>query len=145
MLLAYPGKLGRISTTLTLTDLGATDLVIEAATEREAATSAGAPDLARALWVTIVGYILQRLQEGFFIKRFGIEMHIWRRFDSLYRLVVARRNPNLALLSLFALAGRPADGLIAVAVWTAVSLVIHSVQIAQALRAPQPLKSWLAK
>ena len=103
------------------------------------------PGVSLALWVAVIGYVFQRLQEGFFIKRFGIEMHIWRRFDSLWRLVVARRNPNLALLSLFALIGRPAEGLIAVAIWTAVSLVVHSVQIVQALRAPQPLQSWLAK
>lgn len=108
-----------------------------------AATVPDAPDLTLALWVTVIGYVVQRLQEGFFIRRFGIEMHIWRRFDSLYRLVVARRNPNLALLTLFALAGRPGEGLIAVAIWTAVSLAVHSLQIAQALRAPQPLHSWL--
>jgi phosphatidylglycerophosphate synthase len=96
-----------------------------------------------ALWVTIIGYVVQRLQEGIFIKLFTIEMHIWRRFDSLYRLVVARRNPNLALLTVCAVAGYPGEGLIAVAVWTAVSLVVHSVQIGQALRAPGPITSWL--
>ncbi len=101
------------------------------------------PGLSLALWVIVVGYVVQRLQEGFFIGRFGIEMHIWRRLDSLYRLVVARRNPNLVLMTLFALAGHPGGGLIAVALWTAVSLVVHSVQILQALQAEQPLRSWL--
>lgn len=96
-----------------------------------------------ALWVTITGYVIQRIQEGIFIARFRIEMHIWRKFDSLYRLVVARRNPNLVLLSAFTLFGRPAEGLIAVGIWTFVSLVVHSVQIWQALRADQPIKSWL--
>ncbi len=108
-----------------------------------ATTVADPPDLTVPLWIILVGYVVQRLQEGFFIRRFGIEMHIWRRFDSLYRRVVARRNPNLFLLSVFALAGLPGEGLIAVAIWTAVSLVVHSVQIAQALRAPKPLQSWL--
>lgn len=107
------------------------------------ATVPDAPDLSLALWITVIGYVVQRLQEGFFIKVFGIEMHIWRRFDSIYRLWVARRNPNLALLTLFTLAGYPAEGLIAVALWTAVSLVVHSIQIAQALRAERPLQSWL--
>lgn len=107
------------------------------------ATVDNPPDLAVAFWVTVVGYVVQRLQEGIFIKAFNIEMHIWRRFDSLYRLVVARRNPNLALLTVFAILGYPAEGLIAVAIWTAVSLVVHSMQIAQALRAPRPLQSWL--
>ena len=107
------------------------------------ATVDNPPDLTVAFWVTVVGYVVQRLQEGIFIKAFNMEMHIWRRFDSLYRLVVARRNPNLALLTVFALVGYPAEGLIAVAVWTAVSLVVHSLQISQALRASKPLKSWL--
>jgi len=101
------------------------------------------PDLTWAFWITVVGYVLQRVQEGIFIKAFNMEMHIWRRFDSLYRLVVARRNPNLALLTVFALVGLPAEGLIAVALWTAVSLVLHSVQIAQAAKAAKPLTSWL--
>ena len=96
-----------------------------------------------ALWVTIIGYVLQRVQEGIFIARFKLEMHVWRRFDSLYRLVVARRNPNLVLLTVFTLMGQPAGGLIAVGVWTFVSLVVHSIQIFQALRAEQPIKSWL--
>ena len=96
-----------------------------------------------ALAITVIGYVVQRLQEGIFIRLFSIEMHIWRKFDSRYRLVVARRNPNLVLLTIFALAGYPGEGLIAVAAWTAVSLVVHSVQIAQALGAPRPLTSWL--
>ena len=107
-------------------------------------TSGQAPAyLDLALWVTVIGYVVQRLQEGIFIKLFTIEMHIWRRFDSLYRLVVARRNPNLVLLTVFALAGYPGEGLIAVAIWTAASLVVHSVQIWQALHAPRPITSWL--
>ncbi|MDA9865274.1 CDP-alcohol phosphatidyltransferase family protein [bacterium] len=101
------------------------------------------PDLTIAFWVTVVGYVVQRLQEGIFIKAFNMEMHIWRRFDSLYRLVVARRNPNLALLTVFAVLGYPAEGLIAVAIWTAVSLVVHSLQIYQAMQASKPLTSWL--
>lgn len=100
-------------------------------------------DLTVAFWVTVAGYVIQRVQEGIFIKGFNMEMHIWRRFDSLYRLVVARRNPNLALLTVFALMGLPAEGLIAVAVWTAISLVVHSVQIYQAAQAQKPLTSWL--
>lgn len=107
------------------------------------ATVDNPPDLTLALWVTVIGYVVQRLQEGIFIQSFKIEMHIWRRFDSLYRLVVARRNPNLALLTVFAIAGLPAEGLIAVALWTAVSLVVHSLQIWQAFRAVRPLQSWL--
>ncbi|HYG88937.1 MAG TPA: CDP-alcohol phosphatidyltransferase family protein [Azospirillum sp.] len=99
------------------------------------------------LAVVIGGYILQRVQEGLFIALFKLEIHIWRRFDSRFRLITARRNPNLILLTLGALAGRPDVGMLAVAVWTVASLAVHTVQIVQALAARRrgPLVSWLAQ
>lgn len=85
-----------------------------------------------ALVIVVAGYVLGRLQEGYFIARYKTELHIWRPFDSFFRLIVARRNPNLLLLTGFWLAGRPDWGLIAVAVWTLAGLCVHSVQITQA-------------
>lgn len=99
------------------------------------------------LAVTFAGYVVLRLQEGAFILRHGFQMHVWRRFDSVFRLVVARRNPNLILLTSFALAGQPGWGLTAVAVWTSLSIVVHAMQLAQgelASRRNGPLTSWLA-
>lgn len=102
-------------------------------------------------WVVLAvvtgGYVLQRLQEGLFIGLFKLEIHIWRRFDSWFRLITARRNPNLILLSVGALAGRPDLGMLAVAVWTVASLLVHTVQIVQAFAARRagPLVSWLAR
>ncbi len=95
----------------------------------------------------VAGYILQRVEEGIFIARFGIEMHVWRRFDSLFRLVTARRNPNLLILTLAAAANAPRAGLVAVAVWTVLCLVIHAVRLAQAFAAARrgPLVPWLAE
>src|SRR5690606_26848948 len=69
----------------------------------------------------LAGYVLQRAIEGAFIWQFGIHIHVWRRFDSGFRLVTARRNPNMAILFLALLAGRPDVGIVAVAVWTVVS------------------------
>ncbi|WP_328702847.1 CDP-alcohol phosphatidyltransferase family protein [Arenibaculum pallidiluteum] len=99
------------------------------------------------LGVVVAGYVLQRLQEGLFIALFGIEIHIWRRFDSWFRLITARRNPNLLLLTVGALAGRPDLGMLAVAWWTAASLLVHTVQIVQAFIARRhgPIASWLAR
>ena len=74
------------------------------------------------LTVIVAGYVLQRVEEGIFIACFGMEMHVWQRFDSRLRLITARRNPNLLLLSASVLLGRPDLGIVAVAVWTAVSL-----------------------
>jgi phosphatidylglycerophosphate synthase len=97
------------------------------------------------LAVIVAGYVLQRAQEGFFIARFKIEMHVWRRFDSWFRLITARRNPNLLILTVGALLARPEWGLVAVAAWTVLCFGVHCTQIVQALRHRQPLVSWLAR
>src|SRR3546814_1645470 len=69
----------------------------------------------------LAGYGLGRLCEGYFIRRFGFSIFVWRRFDSLSRLITARRNPNMILLGLGWLAGRPDIGLLAVVLWTLAS------------------------
>lgn len=105
-----------------------------------------APELSWALWVVILGYVAGRVQEGIFIWAFGIEIHTWQRFDSWFRLITARRNPNLLILSVAALAQRPDEGMAWVAVWTIASFIVHAVRIGQAFvakssgRAPT---SWL--
>ncbi len=100
------------------------------------------------LAVIIGGYILQRVIEGLSIKAFGIEIHIWRPIDTAFRQITARRNPNLALLTLFALFNRPDLGLFAVAAWTALCLLLHAIQFLQAWRTKLKigtLTSWLTK
>lgn len=94
----------------------------------------------------IAGYILQRVIEGLFIKDFGMDIHVWQRFDSQFRLITARRNPNIAILFVATLFGRPDIGLIALAWWTVISLVVHAVRLAQAYRvhrAGHPITSWM--
>jgi len=82
--------------------------------------------------VVVVGYVVGRLLEGVFIVAFGQEMFTWRPFDLAFRLVIARRNPNLVLLTAATLVGRPDLGLIAVGCWTLACLAIQLVRIAQA-------------
>jgi phosphatidylglycerophosphate synthase len=98
-----------------------------------------------ALTVIVAGYILQRVEEGIFMALFKMDMHVWQRFDSRLRLVTARRNPNLAVLTVATLFGRPDLGIAAVAAWVALCLVIHAVRILQAGIASRrgPLTSWL--
>ena len=51
------------------------------------------------LWAIIAGYVAQRIIEGLFIKRFdGMHIHVWRPVDSRFRLITARRNPNMVIL-----------------------------------------------
>ena len=104
------------------------------------------PEGSLALTVIIAGYILQRLEEGGFEVWFKVNPHLWKPFDSRFRLITARRNPNLAILTLAALAGRPDVGINVVAIWVAACFVIHGVRIVQAAIASRhgPLKSWLS-
>jgi len=105
-----------------------------------------AAPLSWALWVVILGYVAGRLQEGLFIWRFGIEIHTWRPVDSWVRLITARRNPNLLILTAAALMRAPDTGLELVAWWTILSFGFHAVRIVQAFRAQlagRPPKSWL--
>jgi phosphatidylglycerophosphate synthase len=99
------------------------------------------------LGIIIAGYILQRGEEALFLHLFGMQIHIWRPFDSLFRQITARRNPNLLILMVATILGAPREGLIAVAVWTVLCFLIHLARIVQALAARRtgPLNSWLAE
>ncbi|MEM9011696.1 MAG: CDP-alcohol phosphatidyltransferase family protein [Pseudomonadota bacterium] len=101
--------------------------------------------LAPALAVIVAGYIAQRAEEGWFIARFGADMHTWRPFDSAFREITARRNPNLLILMAFTALGLPAEGLLAVAAWVAISFLVHLVRIIQAHLAArrEPIVSWM--
>ncbi len=95
---------------------------------------------------TFAGYIALRLLEWNFIATFGVRIHTWRRWDSRFRLISSRRNPNLILLSAATLVGRADLGLAAVALWTIGCLAIHGVRWLQAwlaVRRSGPLSSWL--
>jgi phosphatidylglycerophosphate synthase len=108
--------------------------------------AAGVPYLDAALWIVVVGYVVGRLEEGLFIKLFGIQIHIWRPVDSFFRLITARRNPNIAILTVAALFGAPAEGFLLIAGWTIFSLLFHAVRILQAALEPgDGLRSWLAE
>jgi phosphatidylglycerophosphate synthase len=84
------------------------------------------------LWTIIGGYVAQRLIEGIFIKRLGLEIHVWQPIDSKFRLITARRNPNMVILAGALLFQRPDVGLKLVALWTLLSLIFHAVRLAQA-------------
>ena len=95
----------------------------------------------------IGGYVLGRVIEGIFLGRFGMHIHVWRRIDSQFRLITARRNPNIVLLVVAMIFARPDLGLIAVAWWTVISLLFHLVRLGQAFVARaqgRPIISWLS-
>jgi phosphatidylglycerophosphate synthase len=103
-------------------------------------------DFVFVMGAMIGGYLLQRVIEGIFIRQFKMHIHVWERFDSQFRLITARRNPNMVILFFATLARRPDIGIIAVAWWTILSCVVHAVRLAQAEIAKQrkgALTSWL--
>ena len=97
----------------------------------------------------IGGYVVQRAIEGIFIAAFGgIHIHVWQRFDSRFRLVTARRNPNMVILFVALVFGRPDIGIVAVAVWTVISCFVHLARLGQALarrRRGETIRSWLSE
>jgi phosphatidylglycerophosphate synthase len=93
------------------------------------------------------GYVAQRAIEGLFMRRFGMHIHVWRSVDSKFRLITARRNPNMVILVGALALGRPDSGIVLVAWWTIVSLIFHTVRYAQASEQSargKPIVSWLS-
>ena len=101
-----------------------------------------------ALWLMLFSYIGGRLCEGAFHLFAGsFSMFAWRPLDSINRLITARRNPNLILLTAFWLFGNPAGGLWAVVLWHLAStlFLLQRVLYAIYIRLRQGrLESWLA-
>lgn len=104
--------------------------------------------LQTVLWVIVAGYIVGRLVElafSLWLGPFGI--FCWQPVDSYFRLITARRNPNLILLTAAAVTGHPALGLLAVAFWTVLTslfLLIRLAMAAGARIASGPLRTWLS-
>ena len=99
--------------------------------------------------IILIGYILGRLCEGLFqlcLGQFG--MFCWRPLDSFNRLITARRNPNLILLTASLCIGQPDWGLLAVTGWTTLSTIILLFRLSQAfitrLFSGKALRPWLA-
>ncbi len=106
------------------------------------------PPLWNVLWVIIGGYVAGRACEGAFKIAAPFSMFIWRPFDSVNRLITARRNPNLVILTLAWIAGHAATGLVLVAAWTVVSKVVLLVRALWAIalsKSGQDVQPWLSR
>ena len=94
----------------------------------------------------VFGYVAQRVIEGIFVRRYGMHIHVWQKIDSQFRLITARRNPNMVILFVALLFGRPDLGIELVALWTILSFIFHAVRLAQANAGRdrgRPVASWL--
>ena len=110
------------------------------------AVSLSVPGLEVLIWLMFIGYIGGRICEGvfqFFVGSFDI--FIWQRFDSFNRLITARRNPNLILLTGGWMISQPDLGFLSVVIWHLISTVILAIRVASGWREKchnGPLKSW---
>lgn len=97
-------------------------------------------------WLIFIGYIGGRLCEGAFRTAAPFSIFIWQPFDSINRLITARRNPNLIILTVAWLCGAPYLGLLLVTSWTLISTVVLGVRVLMARRASRraTLSPWLS-
>ncbi len=105
--------------------------------------------LGATCWIIVLGYILGRMVEGIFQWWLGgFVIFCWKPFDSFFRLITARRNPNMIFLTGSLLIGRPDWGLEAVAIWTVLSTAILLGRLAMAVLEKNikgSLTSWLSE
>ncbi|MCD6388301.1 MAG: CDP-alcohol phosphatidyltransferase family protein [Desulfobulbaceae bacterium] len=105
--------------------------------------------LSTLFYSMMIGYVVGRLVEGsfkwFLDGSFGI--YCWQPLDSYFRLITARRNPNMIFLTLSYLIGRPELGLLAVVFWTVATtsfLLLRLIMASYARSSQGPLRSWLS-
>ena len=103
-------------------------------------------DINTVITLIFAGYIAGRLVEGSFSWMATFGVYSWRPVDSFNRLITARRNPCLIILTVSLLPGRPDLGLEAVALWTLASSLFLLLRLAMGIFArltSGPLHSWL--
>ncbi|MET0917933.1 MAG: CDP-alcohol phosphatidyltransferase family protein [Burkholderiales bacterium] len=103
--------------------------------------------VATLCWLVAGGYLAGRLIEVAFHQLGHCGIFAWRPFDAWFRLIVARRNPCLVILTLGTVAGRPDVAFVGVVVWTLASSAILFLRLVYATgvrwRSGEPLDSWL--
>lgn len=98
-------------------------------------------------WAVAGGYVIGRLIEGAFELFARCSMFAWRPLDAWFRLITARRNPCLIILTVLLAAGRPDWAILGVVGWTVISTALLALRLLyaalQRLRG-DALESWLA-
>ena len=99
------------------------------------------------MWVLLAAYIGGRVFEGLFQLLFNdISIFCWKPIDSFHRLVTARRNPCMIMLSLSLIFADAQLGFIWVVAWSVISTLILALRFLTAcfIRVISgPLESWV--
>jgi len=98
-----------------------------------------------AIWI---GYVVDRVIEGIFMRQHGFHIHVWTRFNSGLRFFIARRNPNtfimmvgVILTAIWSGAGYWAFMLIAA--WTWICISANFATLIAGLFTKRPISSWM--
>lgn len=101
-----------------------------------------------ALWCMFAAYVGGRIFEGLFQLSFNdISIFCWKPIDSYHRLITARRNPCMILLTIALITADATQGFIWIVVWTVISTLILALRYSYALLMrliTGPLTSWIA-
>ena len=98
-------------------------------------------------WIILAAYIGGRFCEGGFELWIApFRLFLWQPWDSYNRLITARRNPNLLILTLALICARPDIGLWLVLIWHVVSTLVLMARLLIAQKHKKKfgeLKPWL--
>jgi hypothetical protein len=104
-------------------------------------------DQGQMYWLIVIGYAAGRVVEGIFPLLGDCSIFTWRPIDAWFRLVTARRNPCLIILTASAVIARPDWGFVAVTFWTVLSTMVMLIRLLQGMAARVKggaLQSWLS-
>ncbi|CAA9517488.1 MAG: CDP-alcohol phosphatidyltransferase [uncultured Sphingomonas sp.] len=96
--------------------------------------------------VVLITYVVSRILEEGFKRKFGFNAFIWQPFDSRFRMVISRRNILLLVLTIGLVAGLLSESWVVAAAWSFVSVLVQGWRFVTAWRAARsgPLTCWLA-
>ena len=84
-------------------------------------------------WVILVTYLIGRFLEKGFKARFGFNPFMWRRFDSVFRMIISRRNIILLIMTAGLAAGLLVEAFALCAAWSVVSVLVQAARYVQAV------------
>ncbi len=99
------------------------------------------------VWVMLAAYVGGRIFEGLFQLLFNdISIFCWKPIDSFHRLITARRNPCIIMLSLAVMMADPELGFMWVVAWSVISTSLLAARFLYACLVrviKGPLESWI--
>ena len=92
----------------------------------------------------LASYVAGRVVEELFKRALGFNQFIWEPFDAAFRLVIARRNTILLIVTVGLLAGMLLESFLLAAGWSVASALIQAVRLLQGWN-QRPIHSFLAE